>query len=385
VGPAPFLLAALVLAAPRARLDAAVDLGAHVGSDTQDPPNLGAPRSLELSPRLTAFAGESDLSLKAQYAPRLLLREAGPAPALGLRHAGLFDATLRQSRTLQWAASERFRYGRNEFTWDPGATRPFDFLEAVVPVISDELVTDGALGFSLLASRTLAFNASGGYSAYGGTSAASQRLLPFQHGPQLYLGLDQELTRNDRLSTELYSSLTFASNGRRSAQLKLTESWQRLLAAGTRGKLSAGATAYRRDRGADAASLGVFPVAAATLDHQLLERAPRVDLRFLAAIGPHQSRLTAELLERAELAGSARWFVQEQVAVRGRAGAARELGTGGAHIFLGGLDMTWQLRPQLSLAAGTQTLWQQVASQGASFAFRWIAFTALSIGAQDIL
>ncbi|GAC1599101.1 MAG: hypothetical protein NVS4B10_10140 [Myxococcales bacterium] len=382
---AALLLAALVLTAPRARLEAAVEVGVHVGSETPDAPSLGAPRRLELSPGLTARVDESDLALEARYAPRLFLRDGGGASPLGLRQTQLLSATFRASPTLQWAASERVRYGRNELGWDPGATRPLDLLETIAPLIPDELVADGALGFSLLASRTLSLNASAGYAAYGGTSAASQRLLPLQHGPQLYAGLDQELTRLDRLSTDLYGALTVASNGRRNAQVKLTESWQRLFSATTRGRLSAGASGYRRDGAPDAGSLGIFPVASAALEHELLERGQRVELRATACVGPHQSRLTTELLERAELSFAARWIVRDPVSIRGRAGAARELGASGAQLFLGGLDLAWQLGPRISLAAGTQTLWQQVPAQGPAFAFRWIAFTALRFGAQDLL
>src|SRR5205085_10920700 len=132
--------------------------------------------------------------------------------------------------------------------WDPGASRPFDALDTIPPVIHDFLATDTELGFSFLPARNYAVFGALGYAAYGGVSALSQRTLPLEQGPQLSLGLDQELTRTDRLATELYGSQSFVSGGRRNSLLKLTESWHRELSADARANLRAGASAYRKLR-----------------------------------------------------------------------------------------------------------------------------------------
>jgi hypothetical protein len=381
------LLAALLAADPGARLDVAVETGAHAGTQAPGDLDRGTSHTLELEPSLAGVLARRDLDLQARYAPRLFLGDAIAAQPVGIRHSAALALSWRQSRTLQFAVAERFRYGRNEFTWDPGATRPFDFVESLLPVIPDELSTETELEFTLVPDRNLALNVSAGYVAYGGVSATSQQLLPFQHGPQLYAGLYQELTRNDRLSTELYTSHTFATGGRQSSLLKLSEGWQRQLAPATRAGLSLGASAYRKVRPGEETSLGLFPVAAASLEHHLLERTQRLELRALAALGPRQNPLTADLVERAELGVSARWIFRDRFSIRGRAAAARELGpsSGATRLALGAFDVGYRPRPEISLSAGAEAIWQQVPSQETAPAFRWVAFTALSITARSIL
>jgi hypothetical protein len=362
---------AVLLAA--GRVDASVQSSARAGAMAPGEAGTGL---LELTPRLTALVLEPTTELQAVYAPRLYLRGSA-----AMRHDALVSAGWQQTRNLRWFAHERFGYGRNEFGWDPGASRPFDALDAVPPVLHDFLTSDAAVAFSYLASRTTSWSGSLGYGAYGGLSAASQQQLPLEHGPQLYLGVDQELTRGDRLSSELTASQSFISGGRRNSLLKLAESWQRQAAANTRVKLSAGASAYRKARPDADASLGLYPVAAAALEHDFLERAQRLELRALAQIGPHQSRLSGDLLQRAELGASARWVLRDDFSIRGRAAAAKELG--GTRLSLGALDLAWRLRPEISFSAGTEAVWQQAATD-ASRSFRWVAFTAVTFTAQNV-
>lgn len=352
------LLAALLGVA---RLDAAVGTAAQAGT--------GA--GVDLAPGLALSLLEPDSAVTAAYAPRFLLREGGA----GVRHAAQGAAALPWTRTLELSASEKFTYGRNDFTWDPGATRPFDLFEPIAPVIADHLFTDSEAGFTWLPARGYAFNASAGYAAYGGLSEKSQQLLPLQHGPQLYAGLDHDLTRNDQLSSGLYAAHTFASNHSQTSQLKLDEGWQRQLDASTRARLSAGVSFYGSD------SLRLSPVAGLEVQHDLLEAQQRLELRGAATYGPHQNPLTAQLLQRGELSASARWVLRDAFSLRARGAGALE--PGGSRFLLGALDANYRLNPQISLSMGTEAVLQQVPQQPG--AVRWLAFTALDWRARNLL
>jgi hypothetical protein len=375
---------ALLSAAPAARIDAAVTASAQVGSNDPGLPGSGA-GSLILEPSLAGFFEQRSFSLEAHYAPWLRLRDANSSWSFDRRQSASLSAVLRESPSLQWLASERFRYGRDELIWDPGATRPFDFLDLRPAPVPDDLFTDTELGFSLLPVRGYALSGSLGYAAYGGASALSQKILPLQQGPQLYLGLDRDLTPNDLLSGELYASQTAASNGLRSSLFKLTGGWRRQLAASTRARLVAGASASGQAGASAQASTGVHPVAAAELAHELPGRLPRLELKALAALGPHQNLLTADLVQRAELALSARLLLPGGLSVRGRAATARELGPQPAQLLLGALDAALDLGSRVSLTAGTEMLWQRAPAQPSLPSVRFIAFTALSIGARNLL
>ncbi len=371
---AAVLLAALFAAA---HLDGAVTAGAQAGSNDASAAAPGSAGSLLLEPSLAGFFEQAGFTAEARYAPWLRLREGGSNWAFDKRQSASLAASLQQTRSLQWLASERFRYGQDALRWDPGATRPFDFVDALPAAVPDDLFTDTELGFALQPARGWALNGSAGYAAYGGASSASQRLLPLQQGPQLYLGLDHEQTRSDEVSGELYASYTTASNGRQSALAKLTGGWRRQLDANTRARIVAGASVF----GQSAAAL--HPVAAAEVGHLLPGRLPRLELSAIAALGPHPNPLTAELVERAELAVSARWLLQDKLSLRARAATARELRSQPTQLLLGALDASLELGGDVALAAGTEMLWQR--AQGTLPAVRWIAFTALSFGARNLL
>jgi hypothetical protein len=370
------LLLASLLAA--GRLDASVETLGQLGSGADSTYGPGAGTGVDLAPSLSGVFQEHDLSLAALYAPRFLLRDGGS----GARQSAQATGTLAQTRTLQLNTSEKFLYGRNDFSWDPGAARPFDLLEPIAPVISDNLFTDSEAGFTWLPARGSALNVSAGYAAYGGLSAASQQLLPLQQGPQLYAGFDHELTRVDQLSTELYAAHTFASSGGQTSQVKLSQGWQRQFDASTRGRVTAGASVYRR--APEAASLGLSPVAGVELEHDLLETGQRLELKAAAGYAPHQSPLAADLLQRAELSAEARWVLSGSFALRARAAGAREFGALGSKFLLGALDASYPLNSQLSVSLGTETVLQQVPGPSGS-AVRWLAFTALDYRARGLL
>ena len=373
------LLSALVAA----RLDAAVETGGYVGTQVLDaaPGPRGA---LDLTPSLAGTFDEPGLTLEGRYAPRLFFGDAGAAALSGVRQDASVAARWQESRSLQLAASARVRYGRNEFAWDAGAARPFDFVEFLLPVIPDELSSDAELGFSLLPARNFALNLSAGYLTYGGLSAASQHLLPFQQGPQLYAGLEQQLDRNDALATELYTSETFASGGRRDSLLRLTEGWTRQLDSATRSKLAVGGSAWRKSLTGEG-DAGFFPVASLSLERRHPDRDQRLDLGAEASLGPHRDPLTAELLDRAEMALSARFVLREDLSIGGRAAAARELGPAGARLLLGAADLAFHPGREITLALGAESVWQELPAQGPQPLLRWMAFTSLTVGVRDIL
>ena len=182
----------------------------------------------------------------------------------------------------------------------------------------------------------------------------------------------------------LYAAHTFASTGGQSSQVKLSEGWQRQFDSSTRGKLTAGASVYRRAPRQEASSLGVSPVVAVEIEHDLLEAGQRLELKAASAYAPHQSPLAADLLQRAELSGSARWVLREKLSLRARAAGAREFGSLGSEFLLGALDASYQLNPELSFSVGTETVLQRVPVQ-AGGAFRWLAFTALDYRARGLL
>ena len=147
MGAATLLLATLLAAPSATRLDAAVDAAAQAGPALGPGDPYGAGRGVDLTPSLTALFQQPGFLLTGNYAPRFLLRDG--VLGSGVRHSGLFAGTLDPGRTLRLVASERFLYGRNDFAWDPGAKRPFDLLEAIAPVIPDDLLSDHNLAPSL--------------------------------------------------------------------------------------------------------------------------------------------------------------------------------------------------------------------------------------------
>jgi hypothetical protein len=387
VGGAPLLVAALLAAGPRAQVDAAVETSAHSGSDYPGPLGPAAARTLDLEPRLSVLLEEPLLQLTASYGPRLLLANGGESAVLSSRQSASLAASWRQSRNLEWVASGRFRYGRSELSWDPGARHPFDSLDGLLPLITDELSTDAALGLTFVPARGLRLDAAAGYAAYGGASAASQQLVPLQRGPQIFVALSHELTRNDEVAAELYGSHTTASGGLHSSLLKLTASWRRQLAPSTRGRISLGTSLDKADDASQPGGTDIFPVAAAEIEHDLLERANRIELRALAALEPHYSLLTADLQERAELGASARLVLQDRFSIRARAAAAKEVhgSAGGAHLWVSAVETSFRFRNDVSLTAGAERVWQQVAPGTPVPAAGWFAFTSLTFAAKDIL
>jgi hypothetical protein len=324
--------------------------------------------------------------MQGDYAAGLLLTGPGES-SVATRHTGALSAAWKQSPNLEWVASNRFRYGRSVLAWDPGSRRPFDTLDGLLPLVDDELFADGELGFSLVPARRLTLDLAVGYFAYGGASAASQQLVPLQQGPQLYVGLTHELTRNDQVGAELYASHTVASDNHRSSLLKSSVSWRRQIDAATQAKISLGTSIDERWQPARPSSLDVFPLVGAELQHDFLERTRRVELRALAAVEPHYSPLTADLQERAELEASARFVLRERFWVRVRGAAARDLlaPAGGAQLWIAAVDTAIQLRNDLSLTAGAERVWQQVAAGTPVPTAAWVAFASLTFTARDVL
>jgi hypothetical protein len=358
------LLLAVMLAA---RVDGAIETGGQVR-------DADAARMAFVTPSLSALVAEPGLELDARYAPRLWLGDAE-----GIRHDALLALKWRQTPRLSWTASERFRYGRSELVWDPGTAKPFDFLETLLPVVPDELSTDAEAGFSYQATRNVSLYGAAGYAAYGGLSATSQQILPLQQGPQTYFGVDQELTRSDRLSTAFYGSHTQVSGDRRNSLLEVTEGWRHELAPRTSTRISAGVSASRRVP--QDGDWSLFPVTSASIDHDLVERSQRLELRALAALGPHQSRLTGDLVERAELGASARWLLGETFSLRARAAGAQELAA--ARLLLTAIDASFRVKPDITWTAGAEALWQRLPGQTTDA--HLAAFAALSVGVRDLL
>jgi hypothetical protein len=359
-------LLAAVLAA--AQIEAAISTGANLRSAA--PGELGGSRLVDLHPSLTATLEDPGLSLQARYAPLLWTGDT-----TSMRHDALLSGTWQQTRNLRWAAQQQLRYGPNEALWDPGIKRPFDTLEPLLPIVPDELSSDTELGFGYLVSRNVAVNAGIGYLVYGGASAASRNILPLQQGPQLYAGIDQELTRNDRLSTSLYASQTFVSGGTENSLVELTEGWERKLGAATRAQLSAGASVRRRS------GVDLLPVASAALQHDVLARTQRFELQALVQLKPHQSRLTGDLVERADVESSVRWVLRQDLWIRARAAAAREIGA--AQYLVGAIDGAWRLHGDLSFTAGVEAFTQRLPASVGSASTQWMAFSALTFTHRD--
>jgi hypothetical protein len=354
-------LLAAVLAA--AQIDAAVATGGHFRSSA--PGEVGASRLLDVEPKLAATLEDPGFSLQGRYAPLLWTGDT-----TSVRHDGSLSGWWQQTPNLRWSAQQSVRYGPNEAVWDPGLKRPFDTLEPLLPIVSDELSAAGGVGFGYVLSRTAALNAGVGYLVYGGASAASRKILPLQQGPQIYSGLDQELTRTDRLSTSLYASHSFVSDGTQSSLIELTEGWERTLDRSTRTTLSAGASVRHRS------SDDLLAVATAALQHDVLERTQRVELRALIELKPYQSRLTGNVVERADVGTSVRWVLGNELWIRARAAAAKELGA--ARYLVGAVDGSWRLGANLSFAAGVEAFLQQLQGVDAGASTRWMAFTALT-------
>lgn len=378
------LLAGLLEPGPRARLDVDLLTTAHAGSALPGELGPDALRGADLQPAIGLRLDDRALELQSRFAPRLLASTSG-ASLLAVREDGSLDVRWQRTRSLTLVGSGRFGYGRSAFNWDPGAHRPFDSIENVLPLIRDQLSVEGGLGFTLAAARGVTVIGSAAYSANGGASAQSQRLIPLQRGPQIYAAVVQDLSRTDQLTADVYASRTTSSGGRASSVMKATGSWSRQIEVATRASASVGGSL---DRGAGSSGgTSLFPVASAALDHDVLARSSRLELRASALVGPHYSLATADLQQRAEVAASVRWVFREDFSVRARAAVARELRAGSrtGSLLIGAFDVGLRLGPSASLSAGVEQVRQRLPADVSAAPSAWFAFAAFTAGARDIL
>lgn len=376
------LLASLFDSGPRARLDAAVETSVHASSEMPGELKPHALSGADLQPSLTLHVTDRTVDVDSRYAARFLAMPEDSS--LAVHHDGSFRARWDQTRNLKWLTAATFSYGQSPFAFDAGEHRPFDSLEYVTPLIRDQLAAEGSVGMSYTASRGVTAIANVGYAAYGGASAQSQQLIPLQRGPQLYAALLQEISRIDLLTTDLYASQTTSSAGRASFVVKGSGGWARQLAVATRVSASLGASLEGRSGSAGNA---LFPVAAAQLQHDVEARGSRVELRATAQLGPHYSLTTADLRQRAEVAASARWIVREDLSIRARAAAARELGDSAqaGNLFIGAIDLSLRLGANSSLRCGFEAVHQRVAPDVLAPTAPWFVFAAFTATARNLL
>ena len=344
-----------------------------------------APHALsgaDLQPSLMLHVADRTLEVDSRYAARLLAMPDDSS--LAVHHDGSFRARWDQSRNLRWLTAATISYGQSAFGFDPGEHRPFDSLEYVTPLIRDQVAAEGSVGVTYAASRGVTAIANVGYAANGGTSAQSQQLIPLQRGPQLYAALVQEVSAIDQFTTDLYASQTTSSEGRTSFVVKGAGGWARQLAVATRASAAVGASLEGRS---GAAGNALFPVAAAQLQHDVEARGSRVEIRATAQLGPHYSLTTADLQQRAEVAASARWIVREDLSIRLRAAAARELGNSAqaGNLFIGAIDLSLRLGANASLRCGFEAVRQRVAPDVLAPTAPWFAFTAFTATARNLL
>jgi hypothetical protein len=374
------LLASLLDPGPRVRLDAAVETAVHASSDMTGELSPRALRGGDVQPSLTLGIADRTVQIESRYAARLLAMPSDSSVAL--RHDGSLRARIEQSRNLTWNMGARFDYGQSGFVFDPGEGRPFDSIENVLPLIRDQLAAEGSIGMTYAAARGVTAIANVGYAAAGGTSAQSQQLMPLQRGPQVYAALVQDISRVDQFTTNLYGSQTTSSGGRTSFVVKGTAAWARQLAAATRASAALGASF---DGGDGSTASAVFPVASAQVQHELAARGSRIELRANGQIGPHYSLMTADLRQRAEFSASARWFPRDDLSIRVRGAAARELGGGAGNLFIGAVDLSLRLSTLTSLRCGVESVRQRVASDALAPSSAWFAFASFTAIARDLL
>lgn len=376
------LLASLLDSGPRARLDATVETSVHAASEMPGELAPDALRGGDLQPSLRLLVLDRQFEVESRYAARLLAMPGDSG--LALRHDGSLRARWDQSRNLTWVTSARFDYGQSAFVFDPGERRPFDSIENVLPLIRDQIAAEGSVGMTYAAARGVTAIASLGYAAYGGASAQSQQLMPLQRGPQLYAALVQDLSRIDQFTTEIYGSQSMSSDGRASYVVKASGGWTRQLAPATRVSASAGASL---DGGSGSTGSAIFPVASTQLQHDLEARTTRIELRATAQVGPHYSLMTADLQQRAELAASARWVLREDLSIRARAAAAREIADASraGNLFIGAVDLAYRFGTDTSLRCGFESVRQSVAPDTLAPTSAWFVFAAFTATARNLL
>ena len=343
----------------------------------------GPAGGLALVPSATTHVLRRDLTLELAYAPTLLADSDGQTVAA--RHALRLALKLPESSRLELAAKVKASYGKDELLIDPGDEAPFAFLSRMLPVIPDLLDTEADLSGSYQLSPTLRADASLGFEAFGGVSARSQRLIPLEIGPGLYLGLEHGLSPLSTLGATVYLSTSFISDERRMDSLQLAATFHQAVTRTLALSLSAGASADRSvDEGLARSSLS--PALQAELEAKLPGRLSAWQLLFLGAYGPHTDPLTGELHDRIDASAVARLAVHERLTLQARVGAAREQDSAverGASLAVAGADLGYAFPGGFSLGGGAQASIER--ASGIDSAVFWTVFTRAAWSLPDAL
>ncbi len=379
-------MAALVGAAPHTRLDAAVDTAAQARS-ANAAGTTGVTAALELEPSLSSRTHLDGALLEARYGPRLLLSSADPERLLGVSHQASLAGEWSPAPRWLLQMSERFSYGRTDvLPTDPDAHTSLDMIDAQLVPVPDYLDSWAELGFNLRATKSVSVISSLYWSVSGAMSPASREVFPLQHGPGLLLGVEKELTRNDVLRTLLYADHTFLDGGRDSSSFHVMERWRRVLSRSTRFELGAGVGAVHDPRAAE--PWGVLPVAALSLERDFLLRTQRIEARLEAELSPRVSAFTGLMHPRGEASGRVEWILREKLRMGARVAGRRELWTGSQPaeaVALTELRASYTFDRHFRWGGGVRGIWGDIPVLASPSGFQWVAFTSLTVSAEDLL
>lgn len=399
-------LSVLLTTAPSAQLDAAVATDGQARSQMPGETLSGTYADLEVAPELTGHLYADALEGTLRYQPRLLLSSAAPSSSgepMGVRHAATLGLKWAASPNLAFTLGEDFAYGRSDVYAGGVASAtladdPWRFLESVLPVVPDYLLTSTSGSVSWVMARGVVGWVFGGYFASGATSKLSQALLPMVQGPQLGVGIRDEVSRVDVVGLELYGSTQTVTGAtdEENQLVRLSANWDRELAPNAKARATAG-VGYVHSKAltiTDEQRTRIYPVGGLSVQDDLAERLQRVELRLGAQVGPHLNRANGALAERADLSASARYVLREHLFSQLQAGVARELsgdllGNQTLGVLTGSIG--YQFQGGFAIEGGGQALWDQTTGATAAYTaatggpFHWVAFAGVSYHSDHLL
>jgi hypothetical protein len=377
---------AAILAAPHTRIDAAVDTAAQARS-AGGAPGAGVAAALEVEPSLASRTRVDGALLAARYGPRLLLSSADPERLLGVSHRASLSGEWSPAPRWLLTMSETFSYGRTDvLPTELDASTSLDMVDAQLVPVPDFLDSWAELGFHLQVAPNTVVMSTLYWSVSGASSEASREVFPMQHGPGLLLGMEHQLTRNDLLRTTVYGDHTFSSSGRDSSSIQVRESWRRVLSRSTRVELGAGVGAVHDQSASD--GWGVLPVAGLALERDFLWRTRRIEARLEGELAPKVSSFTGLMHPRGEASARVDWVLREKLRVGARLAGRRELWTGSQPaeaVGLAELRAGYTFDRRVKLGGGIRGIWGDIPALEVPSGFQWVAFTSLTLSAEDLL
>jgi hypothetical protein len=284
---------------------------------------------VSVSPRVRLVADERRLQLAVDYAPSLLWLDATSGEGPDVTHTAHLTGSWSLDPRWRLGGSANATYGITNFLASP-VTSPTGNQTPGVPTLASLRYGHGDAAVNLAGDlgRGLGTRASLEYSIDGGVDGPSQTTLPVLRSIRFLAGLDWHATGTAVVANSLDVVGTELGTGRRAATALLTVTWRQRSGPQDEWWLGAGGSTYYEDGGGRPSILGAFPAGEAGYQHTTLiatqpgegERTgpeqARAEQRVVERIAlralPYFDRLTGDVYERVEAAGSAGWTLGER-------------------------------------------------------------------------